>query len=162
MDYIREELLRQRAAWAALLLGQPVQETPEEERRAYGGDTAENTAADDAMEGPTVWERAMGLEASEAERRWTAMRRQEELLRRGRVRGIGDTDMLRGSGSAEAGVLQSGRGKQRNLPAEEEALRERVELRILRPGREETQSAKRLSRVYQRDARRYDGGFALY
>ena len=162
MDYIREELLRQRAAWAALLLGQPVQEALEAERRTYGGNMAEDAAVDYAMGGPTVWEQAAGMEINEAERRWTAVERQEELFRRAAMRGDSGADVLQISGRAEMSVLQSDRGKQRNLPAGQTDLRERVELTVLRPDREETQGAKRLSRIYQRDARRYDGGFALY
>ena len=63
--------------------------------------------------------------------------------------------------SPETSAERSGRKRAGRIEAAR-TVDERVELTVLQIDTGAKQEAKRLSRIYQRDARRYDGGFALY
>lgn len=142
MDYIREELLRQRNAWAALLRSG---------QRSEGEDFAEQSGAavNGLAKSAEESGRANGQRGSKdilrtARRRlWPA--RQEHTARR-RDGGVSEEMTAAGwAGGAE--------------PAD---VTVRPGLQNLRPETAREQGAKELSRVIQRDSRRYDGGFALY
>jgi len=146
LDYIREELLRQQAALAAVLLGEAAEETagkdapPPEERRG--------TAPAESAAGRTVPEA------------WA-------VLERGRRKS--------GGGAAEmTGLPVVPGGRELDIPwmkgvgawgSTEDALevgRERMVTEVFWADAGGTPGAKELSRAFQRDARRYDGGFPLY
>jgi len=161
MDYIREELLRQRAAWAALLLGQPLQETEGAERKVRAGIAEEDDMAGGGLKSVAVWGQSIRLRDSRAAQRQTVTIGQASLREaRG---GLHGTSAPQDGGMAyEMGNLREQRYAAGDLPPGQEGAQERVEMTILRPGKEGAQEAKRLSRIYQQDARRYDGGFTLY
>ena len=147
MDYIREELLRHRSALFQLMLGQSAESTDR------GQDPAEEMTA--AVE-------TAALESEEA------------LFRAGRRLAAGE-DMQTMWGNAGEEIWERDTVFERNsLPKEYHAARFTagrsagssalylpVMTETLRTAGEET-SAGELSRVFQRDARRYDGGFTLY
>ena len=170
MDYIRQELLRQRAALARLLLGSGKER--EEQRVSAGG--AERPAA--RLEESGAWENARyGL----LQAAWPA------------GGGAVFTEELTGGGAFGASLGNGGAaafGTDRGSAGEEPAARkterrsgegtaasarrwplsdadggeqtERALWRRLETG--ERSEEKALSRMVQRDARRYDGGFSLY
>lgn len=141
MDYIREELLRQRSAWAALLRsGQRDEAEPLTER----GET-ESKARELAVEaGRTYGLRAAEMKMTAAAPRGAGQARRRSTAKRRRETASAEVAAARWS-SAVAG---SGSG--------------RAAMPLLRPERRQEQGAKELSRVIQRDSRRYDGGFVLY
>ena len=127
MDYVREELLRQRRALEALMLG-----AAEEER--------------EGEEPPPPAEDRLARDAAERRHFPSGVKRD------------GRTAPLSGTGAAERRLR---RGTER--PAQERTINrwpfkaEDGAFAVL------TQSgARSLSRVIQRDARRYDGGFTIY
>lgn len=141
MDYIREELLRQRSAWAALLRsGQRDEAEPLTER----GET-EIKARELAMEnGRSYGLRAAEMEMAAAAQRGTRQTRRTNTAKRRREAAAAET-VAAGWSSAVDGNES-----------------DRAVMPLLRPERRQEQGAKELSRVIQRDSRRYDGGFALY
>ena len=164
MDYIREELLRQRIAWSALLRGgqQSVETARQKQQEVYPAVGTE----------PETAELAAALRAAEVGR---ALSRQEaELVVQTLLRGqenlwqLPQEERMRQSesGAADGSRRSSGggevlRGQWSGTVAEAEKP-ERTNVRIVRPERSREQGAKELSRLIQQDSRRYDGGFALY
>lgn len=141
MDYIREELLRQRNAWAALLRSGQRDETET---------LSEQQAVDSrVLEPAKETDRTYGLPAAEAETAKTAPH-----------------------GAGQARWRNTGKRRRETAAAEAAAVRwsnavagsgsDHTALPLLRPERRQEQGAKELSRVIQRDSRRYDGGFVLY
>ncbi len=68
--------------------------------------------------------------------------------------------------TAGSGLTSAGPAEDAGTPGGSETLtqlsRQRTVTEILWPGGGEAADAKALSRTFQRDARRYDGGFSLY
>lgn len=164
MDYIREELLRQRMVWSALLRGgQTGMEAARQEQQAtyatVGGmelETAESVAALRAAEVGRALSRQEAELAVQTllwgqETAWQPPQgeklRQEDAGAAGRYR--------RASGGEAFQEQRSG------AMAETEKAGQGA-VRIVRPERSREQGVKELSRLIQRDSRRYDGGFALY
>ena len=176
MDYIREELLRQRAALSRLLLGRTEVEEREEQNESVWADEnrddsvllagaeaffASRKLADrerlnpqgertgstetgyrDASDG--FWEEAAGEVPAFA---WSRTADGHRALRRGRAERVfttRDGTVVRGT---EAGSLSGA---------------ERTVLETVWADEEKGTDARELSRIFQRDARRYDGGFTLY
>lgn len=182
MDYIREELLRQRAVLARLLLGRAEREEQNDaasmdtvrsdaemlgeedlfrasrslarEERLPSGRRLARTAEGEAWgvyDGPGeklpdsvpgyVWSR------ERAERRSNRFSDAEELT--GVRYGLREGAAL--SGKREIGGFSAPTGPE-----------ERTVTETVWAAAEEAADARELSRVFQRDARRYDGGFTLY
>lgn len=141
MDYIREELLRQRNAWAALLRsGQRGETETPAEQQAAGSRAVESEMAAD---------RIYGLPAAEVEMTRVTPRGAGQARRRNTV------DRRREAAAAEAAAVRWG-------SAAAGSVSDHAVVPLLRPERRQEQGAKELSRVIQRDSRRYDGGFVLY
>lgn len=180
MDYIQNELFRQRRLWSTLLLGKPRREEPAGEVRpespagisgwgdssatdgrwtgagrtggARGGrlfGTAEQAASGNAetvgMDGETA-ARTLMLTLREQSRRRRVSTAQA-LERRGGAWPAGET-----GGGAPTGSATGETG------GTDPAAWAGESLRVFR----EMADPKALSRAFQRDARRYDGGFPLY
>jgi len=198
MDYIREELLRQRAVLARLLLGRTAEEAEREENAV--AETDGNTEHDlmQAAE-QEFFQASRALAAGERFRRsesvaqradeeyWEVSESLFETLPEGvPYRKLGEDGMLFGSrlhreadtvsgarytlsGKGEAGNRRKRIGAERAyrgrrfLAAESDtpAVEYTVEEAAV-PFAGETADARELSRIFQRDARRYDGGFTLY
>lgn len=153
MDYIREELLRQQALLVILLTGQRTELAEEQEPRS------------DAEEAPL-------LETAPARRLrqgWTGGAGGEVTLENtppelpaAGGRGAGETAESRAAvrrGPAAAVPEAPGRAAG-PLPLEAGEIRLVTEVRRPESGRSADPAA--LSLAFQRDARRYDGGFRLY
>lgn len=184
MDYIREELLRQRKALAQLLLGAPKEETDREEgssreisRReemspaelevlaasfaaertlAEKGAPGFGAAFDEARRGmqDVLWE-----EAEEAARR--SHRERGEYLRRGTM--FPEEERVLAA-RREASLTWDAVMRRPEAWLGESGTEERLPLaaETVWAGSGAPSEAEKLSRVFQRDARRYDGGFTLY
>lgn len=142
MDYIREELLRQRQAWSALL--RSGQQTEREEQIAPAGGEAEHSP----------W-------AETAESRRRAVPGGTETLlpaANGPGRQQRSAPARRRASAAETAVVPGG-GRVSGSAA---GLSVYPAMQALRPETMREQSVKELSRIVQRDSRRYDGGFTLY
>ena len=198
MDYIREELLRQRAVLARLLLGWTAEEAEQEEEKL--AEQAEDLRSDDGqMAGLETFLASRALASGERlshgrralrtaeEERWevydalsenlpeAALRRKlgesEEAYA---VRRPEETDRVSRTLYRLGGSETSGR--RYAVPGEVRARQARGSLETgaerfapgdvmdvdVRSAVGETVDARELSRVIQRDARRYDGGFTLY
>ena len=198
MDYIREELLRQRAVLARLLLGQTAEEAEREEEHLAGieADIWEDTAqtvelehfrASRALAAGERFRRRRGeVRTAEAEA-WAAYSGlDEELPEAALRRELGeDRAVYTARTLGEADTLLPARYAYRvaEAPGRRYELPEMAGIRrigaapasgadgfaleygmgeVVRPAVGETADARELSRVFQRDARRYDGGFTLY
>lgn len=138
MNYIQEELLRQRKALAALMSGAPAQEAEEQERSGLERaelKTGETAAADRAAAGDRG--RAGEAGAEELSASGKAAGRQVGDLRSGASQRSGGWTALQ-----RTGPWQTGSGA---------AAADRTETDL-----------RAVSRGVQRDARRYDGGFSTY
>lgn len=154
MNYVEQVMQRQSAAWLALFGGErePAEETAAEPLRRKERDRAR--AAEAAAESE---------ETGETEERLPGrMQAEQELLIRGREKLLRELTFARTAAreSEESGGAQK-TGRTESLAAEgahwetEAALREgRSDL--------ETADARAISRRFERDARRYDGGFIFY
>ena len=176
MNYIREELLRQQALLVVLLTGQrpePPQEQRERDtasqtepspgssgmarsrRRTAGAGSGPLLLEDDGAETAALWAALDGGSA-----RHQAAEREASAA--GPTR-RGDPGLWETAGTA--GMEGPGPGTQAapsfsGLPAENREVRLVTELHR---AEDRTQSnPEALSRAFQRDARRYDGGFRLY
>ena len=150
MDYIREELLRQRMVWSVLLLGGQRQEEREQAQAAMH-------AEESAAEAEAVWAREDGgLPRPMADQEKSVLPAQsgQTALNEGKSAAGPGGALQKGPGKTSLAAGQAGTGAA--LP---EALAGSVVFRRNVGGE---QGAKALSRVFQRDARRYDGGFSLY
>ena len=143
MDYIREELLRQRRAWSALL--RSGQQTEKEEQPAPAGAGAEQLLPVEAAEsGRSTAEFALAEPAPTAVPNRGA--RQKNAPRRSRTSAA---EAAAGATAANGGAGAAGMSVH---PA----------MQALRPESRGEAGVKELSRIIQRDSRRYDGGFTLY
>lgn len=154
MDFVNETMRRQGAAWLALFGGET--------------ETAEASETTEAAQPPRRREReaqrseATGGEESAAEVTSPQQREQTETAQQESQRREGERLLraLRAS-KAEGEPTESGGSARESLAAESlgweaEAAR--------REGRSalETADARAISRRFERDARRYDGGFRFY
>ena len=164
MDYVREELARQRLALALLMMGGQAEPSAQEDGTARQADLL-RTEADPR------WERtgsgadgAARWDLSEAGRTVSA-----ELLydlEAASVRSVERTGGTK-SGTGRTGMASTGEPAERSAGretamAEGGAVRERTVTEILWTDAGGTSVPGELSRTFQRDARRYDGGFTLY
>lgn len=172
MEYIREALERQEAALRLLLTGwrSRAEQAPPE---ASGGETR-RTAAGQARQIPAaasggvfqIGEAAYPETAPAGELRRALFRRSEARRQAAGIPGLAGP---RDPSARPAGERTDGLGRvrtedRRPRPAGEAGGAEEVlTVRTAGPaaGGEHTE-AKDLSRAFQRDARRYDGGFRLY
>ena len=177
MDYIRQELLRQRAALARLLLGKNAEESADgrtgasqaagagrEEAGSWSGEAAPEAVwgglsralraaggkrlADSAAEGGApsgIGSPQDGYETVAAG--WDEEENAGETLKSGR-RAAGDERAPAAAGKRRPTVGNAGGAAWLETLAEEETG--------------ERSGERALSRLIQRDARRYDGGFSLY
>ena len=144
MDYIREELLRQQAALTALLLGKAAEEETVRDEETAGGEWPAGAAAQKRLA-------AAGAELEPERPRKTGFREagaEEAVLPTGGPGRGGDVPAW-GAGGLDTEVLAGPGG-------------ERMVTEVLWADTGGMSDAKALSRTFQRDARRYDGGFCLY
>lgn len=134
MDYIREELLRQQEALTALLLGQ--QNTPRQEEPAAMQSGQRRTVRQAEIAGSGQTALPMDYEEVQLQQRALAAAAGEDRLSR-----VGERRMVDPLAASLNGM----------------AVRE-----TYRHTGTKSREAEDLSRVFQRDARRYDGGFTLY
>lgn len=170
MDYIYQELLRQRAALARLLLGGGKER---EEQRASAG-AAERPA--DRLEESGAWENARHSAFQAAWPAGGGAVFTEELtgggafgasLEDGGEAAFGMDSLPAGEvPAAQKGERRPGErtaASARRWPLSDAGSGERTEQTLwLRLETGERSEEKALSRMVQRDARRYDGGFSLY
>ncbi|MCI6054452.1 hypothetical protein [Dysosmobacter sp.] len=161
MDYIREELLRQQALLVILLTGQRTEPLAEEwEVRSDAGEKLLPETAparrlrqgrSGGADGELPWESAL----PEAATLWTALADPSAGERAGTA-AEKDAGVVRRSAAAwEAPARTTG-----EIPPEAGEIRLVTEVRRPESGRSADPAA--LSLAFQRDARRYDGGFRLY
>ena len=164
MDYVREELARQRLALALLMMGGQAEPSAQEDGTARQADLL-RTEADPR------WERtgsgadgAARWDLSEAGRTVSA-----ELLYDLEAAAVRSAERTGGtkSGTGRTGMASTGEPAERSAGrepamAEGGAVRERTVTEILWTDAGGTSVPGELSRTFQRDARRYDGGFTLY
>ena len=178
MDYIREELLRQQALLVVLLTGQrlePLEETGQQ--RSDPAETAREAeerwylqwaekARDRRPQAPFgkpegAAELLAALAAGEAggRARETEWPLEPERLRNGGA--PAETAAESGRAAVRTAKLPTGTGRAAGgLPGETGEVRLVTELYQAERG--EAADPAALSRAFQRDARRYDGGFRLY
>ncbi len=165
MDYVKETLQRQNGLWLALFGGGREEREaaePQQERLLRERSAADPAArrSEDTYAGE---ERGAPLrETAESLRERAETRSERELLLRGRETVLRELAFRHGK-AAEAGADQAqGRGQRAETPDAETARWEAEA--ALREGRNdlETADARAISRRFERDARRYDGGFVFY
>lgn len=185
MEYIREMLLRQRTALARLMLGAGGRDTAEASSApAHAGETdlpesgaGRRTAASGGRENAR---RAGGQQAVTAAAATGGPPSAGETLRQALARKSAARQRAAASGLAGAGetalplpssrrqtaggeVRSPGGGGSVRPGGDEGAETAGVLWEVQQPGAADAgDSAKALSRTFQRDARRYDGGFQLY
>ena len=144
MDYIREELLRQKRLLAALMTGGHEKETEVEE-----GESGKDEGV------PAM------LAAAERVKR---MRGEGETETAVRLRERGERDGASAAKTRISGIYSDGEESRRRweaVPAQESTLSVHVAPYGWTTS-EPSADARDLSRSIQRDARRYDGGFSIY
>ena len=185
MEYIREMLLRQRTALARLMLGGAAEE-PSETASAQAADRREaavpaerGTGRSEMAAGWREVRRSAAADAGEVsaadtaapagETLRTALARKSAARQRAAASGLagaGETALpLPSSRRQTAGgeVRSPGGGGSVRPGGDEGAETAGVLWEVQQPGAADAgDSAKALSRTFQRDARRYDGGFQLY
>ena len=154
MDLIREELLRQQKALELLLLGTSPQaepaSPPEETRKAYPADMEQRTAPAMPDTGDVSWAGSRVPRGSWEREAWMA------------ASGIGReaAEHVPGSGSGTAARLDAAQAALPGAAAAGADLEEgRLVTEYVLAGRQPETGARELSRLFERDARRYDGGF---
>lgn len=177
MDYIREELLRQQALLVVLLTGQrpePSQERREQNtvsrpehypefsgmnrsrRREAGAGSDPLFLKDDAAETAALW---AALDGGSTRRQMAEMEAAAAGRPRQGVQSLGEQT------AGTVGPEYLGPGAQTipsfgSRPAEDREVRLVTE--VHRTEDQAPSDPEALSRAFQRDARRYDGGFRLY
>lgn len=176
MDYIQEELRRQREALAAVLLGGGVRQAPENSREAnrlftgalsplrseeaeQAAGTAPGSAgiqrprftAEDSIIGKDGAPAALGGSPSEegAAGPWAET-----------AAAAAESGGAASAPEGERTAAESGPREARRSPGASAA--ERTVTELVYPAGGAAVTAESLSRAFQRDARRYDGGFAPY
>lgn len=138
MDYIREVLLRQQSILRALLLGSPSQVQQEESARR-AEELPETLAEQNQLPGEEL-EMALG------------QKRQVYRLLQPSAQAGHTQDFYSGEYAPEPGT-----------PANHTEVLQRSVTEVLWPeDKGGTSDPQALSRAFERDARRYDGGFSLY
>ena len=164
MDYVREELARQRLALALLMMGGQAEPSAQEDGTARQADLL-RTEADPR------WERTGS--GADGAARWdlseTGRTVSAELLYDLEAAAVRSAERTGGaeSGAGRTGMASTGEPAERSAGrepamAEGGAVRERAVTEILWTDAGGTSVPGELSRTFQRDARRYDGGFTLY
>ncbi len=160
MDYVKETLQRQSGLWLALFGGSEDIETTEsrQEQVLREKRQAEQTVFPAYNSREQVGETGMANRAAEHD----GTRAEEELLVRGRETLLREQAFQRPA-EEESGVSRTERRVQRAEAVSAETARWEAEA-ALREGRHdlETADARAISRRFERDARRYDGGFVFY
>lgn len=191
MNFIQQELLRQRELWRTLLLGgrEEIRETERETQTLFGeeGESPSLPAAlseavlrarDGQAESAGELERIQELARMSAEAKKTAARRDFAIAGSAAAPWKSDLDwpdFLRRTSAhfAKGQKAQLTKGMQANdaLPeggaGSPASLQDAVNSTRLAaaevwPGEAAVMDPKALSRAFERDARRYDGGFSLY
>lgn len=185
MEYIREMLLRQRTALARLMLGGAAEETSETasaqaaDRREAAVPAERGTGRSEMAAGGREVRRSAAADAGEGSAADTAAPAGETLrqalARKSAARQRAAASGLAGAGEtalplptyrrqAAGGEGRSPGGAGSAWPGGDEGAETAGVLwEVQRQGETGTgDSAKALSRTFQRDARRYDGGFQLY
>ena len=143
MNYAEQELLRQQKALAVLLLGR----------------TAENAGQAETIEREAGWSAAFPEETPE-----TAVFKTDEnggaaVLPTGGAGNQRSYGQIRGE---TAPAVLGAVSRQRSGVTAQGGQAERTVTEFFRADVKEAPDAETLSRTFQRDARRYDGGFTLY
>lgn len=179
MDYVQSVLARQRRLLSLLLLGREQGMGREEAPRQAAYSSAQAPAAPDASifqrlwredakqpEGTadeSVWSGASAARIQESRARSTALRRQavtQTLEQRyGQMPESGTVHMTGGGISGDSSVQTAGVW---SAAAAGVGRRETQAAPAAAAGTWEALSAQAVSLAFQRDARRYDGGFSLY
>ena len=142
MDYIREELLRQRTILSVLMGGGQSKEQEEPETTGDGMLSGGQTGADARGQILAAWETET-LRPLHGRSGSTAIPAAERVG----VAVFGDREAVR---------------RRQVFSAEEEPAAPVYAVRYERTAPEADTGAKEFSRSIQRDARRYDGGFSIY
>lgn len=143
MNYAEQELLRQQKALAVLLLGR----------------TAENVGQAETIEREAGWSAAFPEETPETAVFKTEERGGAAVLPTGGAGNRRSYSQIRGETALAA--LGAASRQRSGVTAEGEQVGRTV-TEFFRADVRETPDAETLSRTFQRDARRYDGGFTLY
>ena len=174
MDYILEELLRQRAVLAALLLGTAGETSlpqPQEQGTQESSGT-ERPAQGQINENPSAWNPSRDLLTQAADAGLeSAFPGTESRIRtlRQRAGGLLWADFSQSTPTEQPaqregsydGETMPGQAAQTSFPNRQIPVRQMTEL--LWPARDNhSSSAREISLALERDARRYDGGFSLY
>ena len=185
MEYIREMLLRQRTALARLLLGGAPEETAETasapaavRQKEMAREEQGTGSVEAAPAGQGARRRVAAVAAEESAADTSALAGEtlrKELSRKSAARERAVRSSLAGAGEtvlplptyrrqAAGGEGRSPGGAGSAWPGGDEGAETAGVLwEVQRQGETGTgDSAKALSRTFQRDARRYDGGFQLY
>ena len=185
MDYIREELLRQRTVLARLLLGQGAEEKAQEQDTAdaageypelsEGADVfwaSRRLAAGETFQSPSGAVRTAEAESWDSYRGFAEDLPDAELRReRGgewtgpspvRFPSAGGEEMTGYRWLSQEGNKNRRSGSLFSAAPEDTLPAERTVTETVWADSADETGAKELSRVFQRDARRYDGGFILY
>lgn len=167
MNYVEQVMQRQSAAWLALFGGgsESAEEAAEatEPIRRESRETTDYRRTANGLAEDTSADAAESVEIGESERRPSGRTRaEEELLIRGREKLLRELAFARISTqeNEESGGARKA-GKSESLAAESAHWEAEA---ALREGRSdlETADARAISRRFERDARRYDGGFIFY
>ena len=157
MDYVKETLQRQNGLWLALFGGGEKTEAAEAQQEQI---LRERTLTEQMMLHSGDFPR----EETREERVWErgSARAQEELLLRGRESLLRELAFRRRE-DAESDAARTESRAQKMEVANAELARWEAEA-AMREGRSdlETADARAISRRFERDARRYDGGFVFY
>lgn len=162
MDYIREELLRQQALLVILLTGQRPEPTeePQERSRVSGEDAPAKVV------GQFLGKKGIGAgqtflipedPAAQTTALWAALSAGASERHDGEMAEAAGPAAGRTGGAATA---ETGERPVGSAAAENGEIRWVAQLRQAEESRPSDPAV--LSRVFQRDARRYDGGFRLY
>ena len=143
MNYAEQELLRQQKALAVLLLGRP----------------AENVGQAETIEREAGWSAAFPEVTPETAVFKTEERGGAAVLPTGGAGNRRSYSQIRGETALAA--LGAASRQRSGVTAEGEQVGRTV-TEFFRADVRETPDAETLSRTFQRDARRYDGGFTLY
>lgn len=159
MNYIQEELLRQRRALAALMSGTTAEETEERENNSGAERAAKKSSGPENVAWESSESAASFQDTGEAMKRAGGTRKEELSASREAAAGWQDGET---SGNHKDGALRSSAPKRSGGWT---ALR-RTEPWQAGSGAAGTEQPatdlRAVSQGFQRDARRYDGGFSAY
>lgn len=177
MDYIQEELRRQREALAAVLLGGGVRQAPENSRevsRLFTGalsplrsEEAEQAAAETAPGSAGIQRLRFAAEDGTAGKGGAPAAFGGGPAEEGAAGPRAETAAAAAESGGAAPVPGGGRTAAESVPQEARrspgaSAAERTVTELVYPAGGAAVTAESLSRAFQRDARRYDGGFTPY